>query len=288
MLGPAVTFAAIGTQWRIETPTPISPDLMEQVTVLVESFDATYSRFRADSLVTDINRRPGRFTFPDEAVELFGLYRRLYRATSGAITPLVGSTLEHLGYDADYSLIRRPGPAPTIPSWSQAVTLDGSVLTTSRPLLLDFGAAGKGFLVDLVAGLLRTSGIEQFVVDASGDLLHRGRPAERVGLEDPMQPGRVIGALEVSDQALCASSTARRTWGAGLHHVIDPATREPVRGVVASWVTSDSCAVADGLATALFLVEPETLRRHFDFSYVRLHADGHADWSDELALELFR
>lgn len=288
MLGREVTFAAIGTQWRIETPTTISPDLMEQITVLVESFDATYSRFRADSLVSDINRRPGRFTFPDEAVELFGLYRRLYQATRGAITPLVGSTLEHLGYDADYSLTRRSGPAPTIPSWSETLTVDGGVLTTRRPLLLDFGAAGKGFLVDLVAGLLQTSGIEQFVVDASGDLLHRGRPAERVGLEDPRQAGRVIGVLEVSDQALCASSTARRSWGEGLHHVIDPATGEPVRGVIASWVTCDSCAVADGLATALFLVEPETLRRHFDFGYVRLHEDGRADWSDHLAVDLFR
>lgn len=288
MLEPEVTFAAIGTRWRIDTPTPISSDLMEQITLLVESFDATYSRFRADSLVSTINRRPGRFTFPEEAVDLFELYRQLYRATGGAITPLGGSTLEHLGYDADYSLTRRSGPAPTIPSWPTTVTIDGAVLTTRRPLLLDFGAAGKGYLVDLVAGLLHASGIEQFVIDASGDLLHRGRPAERVGLEDPRQPGRVIGVLEVSDQALCASSTARRSWGAGLHHVIDPATGEPVRGVIASWVTSASCAVADGLATALFLVEPETLSRDFDFDFVRLHDDGHADWSDQPALDLFR
>lgn len=287
MRGDEVTFSAIGTRWRIETEHPIDPGLLRQVTALAESFDATYSRFRPDSLVSAMNRAAGRFTFPDHAAELFELYRRLYQATRGAVTPLVGSTLEHLGYDAAYSLARRNGPAPSIPSWPTEVTVEGNVLTTGRPVLLDFGAAGKGFLVDLIAHLLSSSGISQFVVDASGDLMHRGLPAERVGLEDPREPARVIGVLEVADQALCASSTARRSWGEGLHHVIDPSTREPVRGVVASWVTSDSCAVADGLATALFLAEPDALARHFDFGYVRLHEDGHADWSHQPALELF-
>ena len=166
-----------------------------------------------------------------------------------------------------------------VPAWDDVLSIDGSVVTSTEPLLLDVGAAGKGFLVDEVARLLEASGVTAFVIDASGDLVHRGADVERVGLEDPLHPGRLIGVVNLSNAALCASSTARRRWGDGLHHVVDPATAEPVGGVVATWVTSSSCAVADGLATALFFTAPDQLWPHFTFDWVRLHADGSADYS---------
>ena len=77
--------------------------LVEQIAARVEAFDRTYSRFRDDSLVSAIARTPGTYPFPDDAPELFELYRRLYEATDAAVSPLVGRTLETLGYDRGYS-----------------------------------------------------------------------------------------------------------------------------------------------------------------------------------------
>jgi hypothetical protein len=109
---------------------------------------------------------------------LFELYRALYTATAGAVSPLVGQRLENLGYDRAYSL--RPQPtAVRIPSWEDALAWDGRSLTTLRPVLLDVGAAGKGYLVDLVAGILDDAGIPEYVVDASGSSTRatRARPS---------------------------------------------------------------------------------------------------------------
>ena len=36
--------------------------------------------------------------------------------------------------------------------------------------MIDVGAAGKGYLVDLVCDILRHEGLTEFAVDASGDL----------------------------------------------------------------------------------------------------------------------
>lgn len=280
-------FDAIGTVWEIRSESELSPSTVSQVHERIESFDATYSRFRGDSLVRRVAAAPGEYHFPDDATALFELYRALYLATDGALTPLVGHALEQLGYDSEYSLRRRPGTA-VVPDWDDVLQIDGPTVTTGTPVLLDLGAAGKGYLVDLVGELLARCGVGAFLVDGSGDLVHRGPASCRVGLENPLDPSQVIGVAHLQNTALCASAVNRRQWGDGLHHIIDPVTAEPVRGVLATWVVAGSALLADGLATALFLSEPAWLARLFDFEYVRMHDTGAVDFSTGFPGELFR
>lgn len=153
--------------------------------------------------------------------------------------------------------------------------------------MVDVGAAGKGHLVDLVTTLLTDAGHGQVVVDASGDLRHTGPAPTRVGLDHPTRPGHVVGVVELRNQSLCASATTRRTWGPGLHHILDARTGTPTRDVVATWVIADTAAVADALATALFFTDPTTLAAEFDFTYVRMNTSGHLDASTDLPGEVF-
>jgi thiamine biosynthesis lipoprotein len=284
-------FEAIGTHWQIETPEPIPALVRRTVLDRVEFFDAVYSRFRDDSLVTAVAERPGRYEFPDDAPALFDLYDRLAAASDGAVDPLVGRDLELLGYDREYSLRSSASPgstdAATRPSWNGDVVRDDRVVTTERPVVIDVGAAGKGYLVDLVAGLLRTHGIDRYVIDASGDLAHAGPAPIRVGLEHPFAAGQAIGVAEVQNASLCASASNRRAWGDGLHHILDGRTGNPAREVVATWVVAADTATADGLATALFFTGAHRLAETFHFSYVRLYADGRAERSRDFRGELF-
>ncbi|MDQ2847804.1 MAG: FAD:protein FMN transferase [Actinomycetota bacterium] len=284
---PSHTFEAIGTRWTITTDVPLSASTAAALESRAEQFDASYSRFRTDSLVGRVAEGAGSYQFPSDAEPLFSLYRKLYQVTDGAVSPLVGRALEHLGYDAGYSLHRRSGPV-TVPAWDDVLAVDGSVLTTTAPVLLDVGAAGKGYLVDLLAEILQADGIGDYLIDGSGDLAQHGEKVCRVGLEHPLDPTMVIGVANLQNAALCASATNRRRWGENLHHIIDPATADPTVGVLASWVVADTAALADGLATALFLAEPATLADHFTFSYVRVLASGAVEHSTSFPGELFR
>ncbi|MDO9395121.1 MAG: FAD:protein FMN transferase [Herbiconiux sp.] len=290
-------FEAIGTHWQIETPHPLGAAATRAVLSRIEAFDAAYSRFRTDSLVGALAERPGTVAFPPDAARLFELYDRLFTATGGAVDPLVGRDLELLGYDRAYSLrpaasVVAPGPAPDArprPAWNTAVRREGSVVTTEAPLVIDVGAAGKGYLVDLVAEVLLENGEREFVVDASGDLVHRsldGTPV-RIGLEHPLDPSKAIGVATLADASLCASASNRRAWGDGVHHIVDGRTGSPAREVIATWVVAASTAVADGLATALFFTGAHELAKTFHFSYVRLYADGRAERSRDFPGELF-
>lgn len=279
-------FDALGTRWRLDTAVPLSDERFAAVRARIAGFDAAWSRFRPDSLVARLAADGGSAEFPPEAGALLEVYARLYRATRGAVSPLVGDALVRLGYGADYRLTPAAGPEPS-PTWEDVLTVAGTRITVTRPTVLDVGAAGKGQLVDLVSALLAELGSPVHTVDASGDLRHSGPEPLRIGLEHPYDPRTAIGVVELAGGALCASAANRRVWGDGLHHVLDARTGAPVREVAATWVLADRAVDADGLATALFLAEPEQLAESFDFRYVRMFTDGVAQWSADLPGEVF-
>ncbi|UWX96227.1 FAD:protein FMN transferase [Arthrobacter zhaoxinii] len=283
-------FEAIGTQWSLSTAVPLAPDTQAAVADLVDSYDRTYSRFRSDSTVARMAEAAGSWKLPASAAPLLTLFDTLQRLTGGAVNPLVGRSLEVLGYDAAYSFQPSGPPAPAA-AWAETVswTADarGTMLTTAAPVTFDIGAAGKGQLVDLVSALLADAGHREYVVDAGSDLRHAGAAPLRVALEHPYDTTRAIGVVSLSDRALCASAVNRRHWGDGLHHVLDARTGSPVDTVAATWVLAADAMTADGLATALFFTEPRELVREFAFDYVRMFTDGRADYSPAMAGVLF-
>lgn len=288
-------FEAIGTRWEIETNEPLAGRLQERIHRRIEQFDYTYSRFRSDSLVSQIAAAPqgGRFEFPADSIALFALYDRLYTLTEGAVDPLVGRDLEMLGYDRTYSFQQTANPEQLMSepekraSWSKDIVREGASLITKRPLVIDVGAAGKGYLVDIVSGILREAGFTDFIVDGSGDLVHAGESAVPIGLEHPFDPQLVIGVANLKNSALCASASNRRAWGEGLHHVLNAQTGVPVQNVVATWAMASDAMIADGLATALFFTSGKQLAEKFRFSFVRMFADGRAEYSQNFDGEIF-
>ena len=283
---PSMRFEGIGVPWEIATVAPLNVAVQNAVLERVEAYDRAWSRFRADSLVARIGREPGTWELPAEAGPLLELYRTLYAATAGRMSPLVGASLDRQGYGADMAL-RPTGPAlPAIP-WADAISWDGSLLSAPRPVSIDVGAAGKGQLCDLVGAVLREYGIDAFVVDASGDILRRGPGTIRVALEHPADPSLAVGVVELGDAAICASATNRRSWGDGVHHILDALTGLPVDDIVATWAIAADAMTADGVATALFLAPGTKMPSELDVEWARISAAGRIDVSDGFPGEVF-
>jgi len=278
-------FEAIGTSWEIETPARLPSAARGAVEDAIGEFDAAWSRFRDDSVVSALARGAGPVPAPPDTADLLETYAALSDATDGAVNPLVGASLESLGYDAAYSLTAS-GPVAAPPDWRARVRLDGGRLTLVEPALIDIGAIGKGRLVDRVATVVEQHAVGDVVVDASGDLAMRGRPV-RIGLEHPLDPSRAIGVWTVTDAALCASAINRRAWGEGLHHVLDARTGEPVRTVAATWAVAPTAMRADAIATALFFDGGARLAREWGVQWVRMLTDGRVEWSPDCEADVF-
>lgn len=268
------TFEAIGTHWHIDIYETLSSEqesaLLSLIRDRIEQFETTYSRFRPDSLISRIAQTAGEYTLPDDAELLLATYQVLYTATHGLFTPFMGQILVDAGYDAHYSLQQaRELQAP--PKWEEVMEYIHPVLQVKKPFLFDFGAAGKGYLIDIVAKLIEAYGIKAFCVDAGGDILHRDTVPLQIGLEHPDDTTKVIGVIALHNKSLCGSSGNRRKWQ-HFHHIINPDSLSSPSTILAVWVIADTTLLADALATCLFFVGHSTLDQ-YSFEYLLLRDD---------------
>ncbi|SFS08960.1 thiamine biosynthesis lipoprotein [Microbacterium sp. cf046] len=278
-------FDAIGTVWHIETDSPLGATARSSVGDVIETFDREWSRFRTDSLIAALAAGAGAVPAPADATAMLDAFVDLDRATAGAVSPLIGASLEARGYDSTYGFVDR-GALPAPADWRERLSWEGGTLALTEPGVIDVGALGKGRLVDRVLETLLERVQGDVVVDASGDLAVCGTP-QRVGLEHPYDARRAIGVVEVTDAALCASATNRRAWGDGLHHVLDARTGEPVRTIAATWAIAPTAMRADAVATALFFDGGPELAHEWGVEWVRMTTDGRVEWSPGSKAELF-
>jgi thiamine biosynthesis lipoprotein len=268
-------FEAIGTTWQIDIQEKLEgareTALLSSVMARIEEFDRAYSRFRSNSLVTKMSHSSGTFVLPDDAPPMLALYRDLYDRTGGLFTPLVGDMLSDAGYDAAYSLTQKKELTAPF-SWDEVMEYRAPTLVMKRPTLLDFGAAGKGYLVDLVARTLEENKIFEYTIDAGGDMLHKGLEPLRIGLEDPEDMTKLIGVCSLKNGSIAGSAGNRRKWG-DFNHIMNPKTLVSERTVLAVWVTASNAMLADALATCLFFVDANTLADAYNFEYVLIRSD---------------
>ncbi|MES2623170.1 MAG: FAD:protein FMN transferase [Patescibacteria group bacterium] len=288
------SFKAIGTTWFIDfkhTDSLSAVGIFDSVKNRIEVFEQQYSRFRKDSLVSQIAAREGVYILPNDAEPMFTMYKKLYDITGGKMTPLIGQTLVDAGYDAEYSLTPKP-EIRKIESWDSSIRFTQAnginTLIAHKSTQLDFGALGKGYIVDIVSELLLVHGITDFTVEAGGDMRYQNTEHEvlRIGLEHPLDAKQVIGVAELTHGSICGSSGNRRAWST-YHHIINPDTLISPREISAVWVFAKDTITADALTTALFFVDVNILNAHFTYEYVIMYADGSAVISQGFPGSLF-
>lgn len=304
---------ALGTGIIISSSKPIPQRVQKRIRAFVEEYESVLSRFRADSLVSRMARAEhgGEFEFPAWAGPLFALYSEFYSATHGAFDACIGTDLLALGYNNSVQFVpesaasagknensssyswsnyRRALPV----TWSDISQDSGSAtLCTNQPVQLDFGAAGKGYFVDLVTQIIKEELSEElpadldFLVNAGGDMracFSKENSQIKVALENPFDTAQAVGVASIASGALCASSNARRRWkvkeasclgkdASGFEsnliatHLINALDGIPACDLCASWayVPRKTCdfptAYADALATALFVSQENDLQK---------------------------
>ena len=304
---------ALGTGIIISSSKPISQRVQKRIRAFVEEYESVLSRFRADSLVSRMAcaEHGGDFEFPTWAQPLFAIYEEFYAATRGAFDACVGADLLALGYDnsvqfvpesvvsasndsvsvsGNWSKYRRALPV----KWADISRDDGgTTLCTNQPVQLDFGAAGKGYFVDLVTNIIKEElGDDSlsdcdFLVNAGGDMRACFSDEDyqiKVALENPFDTTQAVSVASIASGALCASSNERRRWKVKdasylgkdasdfesnliATHLINALDGIPACDLCASWayVPAKTCAFptayADALATALFVSQENDLQK---------------------------
>ncbi len=266
------TIPALGTTWLVEIFGDVSKEKADETCGLIRlfliDFEAKYSRFKPDSIISTINYTK-RLDRPDQTtIELLHLGQQLYKDTDGIFNILVGEHLLARGYDADYSFSPVAEPL-TIPSPLQSLTISDSLITLSAGAV-DLGGYGKGFAIDRLANYLHELGFPYFLINGGGDMYatsDQGVPVT-IYLEHPTKPGTYVEQTSLQDQGFAASSTHKRRWkvaGQEYSHIVDTSTQKgetstntnPNPDTLGIYVKAPKAVTADAWATTLLISNPE-------------------------------
>jgi thiamine biosynthesis lipoprotein len=243
-------FRAMGTQWWLLAEGG-APEALAAAEALVHAEERRFSRFRAGSALSRLNRKRQVDDRRLAAVMVEALAFR--EGLGGAFDPAIGEAVLAAGYDRSFDDLPDMSEERPAPARGPIIRVDGDRVTLTGDGAVDLGGLAKGATVDRVGELLADAGCSRFVIDGGGDIVvggcSRGREPEAIGL------GAGGHAVRLTAGAVATSSALERRWDtpAGTkHHIITPRSGVPSKSRFAvATVVAPSGAVADAVATAL-------------------------------------
>ncbi len=265
-----LSFQAMSTVCRVHFQTSDAArarDFQTEVLQWVGWFEARYSRFIPDSLISRINTAAGRewVEVDAETDALFNLCHEMVFFTGG-VFDLTSLPLIRL-----WNWKARPPVIPTdsairaaqaLVGWRKIHRRPGAIFLPDEGMCLDLGGIGKEYAVDRVLTLALERGIKNVMVDFGQDVRVHGEAPERgawhIGLQDPKDLSRCWTGVAVNNHAVATSGDGVRHFfheGRRYGHILDPRTGYPVNnGALSVTVIAPHCTFAGVLSTAAFIL----------------------------------
>lgn len=266
--------SAMGTRMQIQVFTD-DPEgarkAIDEAFAEMQRVSDLMSDWTRDSDVSRLNRAAGKeaVSISAETLDVLERAKAISELTDGAFSV----TWAALGSLWNFS----PGAEdPSIPT--EGRTQQRTELVDDAQLLLDkskgtaklqragmavgLGGIAKGYAIDRAVDVLEAAGFHDALIFAGGDIRVRGAKGDRpwlIGIQDPRAKG-YFAVLPMKSGAIATSGDYENYFtrdGVRYHHLLDPRTGRPARGVRSVTVVAQEGLSADGLATAAFVLGVE-------------------------------
>ncbi|MBN1574460.1 MAG: FAD:protein FMN transferase [Deltaproteobacteria bacterium] len=286
MLGTVVEITVMGEAGERRD---ILYEAVESAFLKIAEIETIADRHTAKSEISKLNRMAkegelGPIPVSDEIIEMLDLSRIVSERSDGAFDITVAPIIDLWDFSSDGK-----GRVPDedeirkrlkLVDYRNVAVEKGTKEVSFRKTgtRLDLGGIAKGYAVDEAAEVLRKLGIKSGVVNAGGDIAvigykgggKKGGDPWRIGIQDPRNPKGLIAVLRLNDASVVTSGDYERYFienGKRYHHIIDPKTGYPSDSSISVTVVAKNTALADALATAIFVLGPERgLRLVKDFA----------------------
>lgn len=226
--------------------------------------EARYSRYRDDSILSEINRKAaqGESYHPDEETAALLDYAWACHRQSGGLFDITSGVLRRAW---DFS----SGRLPSQSELDALLPLVGmNNIRWERPLLsfdlpgmeLDFGGIAKEYAVDQAAAVCAAAGIGHGLIELGGDIgvigPHPDSSPWLIGIRHPRRPDETVAMMEISRGGIASSGDYERFFvadGKRYCHLLDPHDGSPVYGLSMVSVIAEQCLVAGSIATIAML-----------------------------------
>jgi thiamine biosynthesis lipoprotein len=266
-LAPFVTFQFESMHTRIDVvlrDEPGAEEAVQAVQAVFADVEETANEWRPGSPLAEVNRRAGEAVPIDrELHDLLARSLEIAELSGGAFDPTWAAVWDLWDFKAvDPRPPSEAAVAERLPriGWER-VHLEEESVRLEPGTVLGVGGIAKGWALDRSAAALRERGFADFSLSAGGQVMSGGTKdgrAWRVGLRDPRgSRDDSFALIDVSDASVSTSGDYERFFeadGVRYHHILDPRTGFPARGVRSATVVCEEGALADGLSTALVVL----------------------------------
>jgi FAD:protein FMN transferase len=237
----------------------------------IERIDSLYDYSSSNSIVFRLNNfaysQPVKidnetYELLERAIEYSKLYSGYFDVSLGALTDLWG-----FSKDAEIQLPTKNQIDSLIKSVGYNNIILDSVNQTCRytkpDLKIDFGGIAKGYAVDQAAKILDSFGIEDYIVNAGGDLTAKGKNKNNknwvIGIKHPRMADTIVSAFSALDSKTSVASSGdyerfKIINGVRYHHILNPFTGYCENKCQSVTVIDSSTESATVLAKYIFLI----------------------------------
>lgn len=246
-------------------------DFQSSIDSLLKVIDKSMSTYDPNSIISSVNKGE-KVALDEHFQKVWTKSVEVFEQSGGAFDVTIAPLVNAWGFGYKQGIERLD--SATVDSLKQLIGTDKVVLEfdslkfLQEGMQIDFNAIAQGYTVDVLADLLESFGIDQYMIELGGEVLTKGKNAEgkewRIGIDKPVafsenRPLQVI--LKLSNKALATSGSYRKfkeKEGKKYSHAINPKTGYPVNhNVLSVSVLADDCMSADAWATTFLILGME-------------------------------
>jgi len=288
----SLTIEVMNCSFYVAVSNSEQPDWKQTVTSLLHYFDSEFSRFKAFNELWRFNEAEQNSTVTVSPV-LYDLLKKAenYRIlTEGRFSPYMLTQLEQHGYHQSFPFteaVSAKVPPSIYKLESEPLIFHGDGRITKRTKQkVDLGGIAKGYAVEAVSTWLQQQAHACFgIVDGGGDMAvwSNGEKTWKIGVMDPFDEDREIGAFSIMNGGIATSNTVYRSWlqdGILKSHLLDGRTGKPVKSpIVQTTVITKHCIDAEIGAKVCFMEDPAAIKTVLNkisenYQYVLVTIDG--------------
>ncbi|MCE5225067.1 MAG: FAD:protein FMN transferase [Porphyromonadaceae bacterium] len=250
--------------------------LDKEIQVELKRYYHSINPFDSLSIISQVNQNK-EVEVDTLFVDVFNKAMEISEKTDGIFDVTCGPLINLWGFGFSKKDSVTPHNIDSIRSFVgfRKVRLDGRRVTKEDPrIIMNFSALGDGCSCDVVAALLDSKGIENYMIEIGGEVLAKGINPKgecwRIGINKPSDdPAGINQELEVIAHlcgrvGLATSGNYRNFYekdGKKYGHTINPITGYPAeQDILSATIIAPDCITADGYATAFMALGSEKAR----------------------------
>jgi thiamine biosynthesis lipoprotein len=248
--------------------------LRAEIMTEFEKFNQSLNPFRENSIISKVNRNEP-VKLDSFFVTVFEKAMEVSAKSGGAFDITVSPLINAWGFGFQNMNNVTPEVIDSLRAFVgfEKIRIDanGNIEKDDPRISINMSAIAKGYASDVIANLLRSYGIKNFMVEIGGEIVVQGVNDRgncwRLGITKPSDnlfSRELQTILNLCNKAMATSGNYRNFYirdGRRFAHTIDPRTGFPSeQDILSATVIADDCMTADAYATAFMVLGLEKSR----------------------------